>query len=378
MAGDLQVTPTRGVTVRTLFLAGVAVLGVVALALLTWRLLSEFLLILTAIILTEGLRPAVDALNRRGVPFGLSIAAVYAALLVAVLGLVALLTGPVVRELSLLTSYEPVITNNVSQLLGRFQVSGQQLAGLATSLLAAAGGLTDSLLKIGTGMVGLVGDILKILLLSITWMAASRSLKGFTVGLFPAQRREFVEKLIAETGRAFAGYVRGVGINMIAIGVLAMLACWLLRLPAPVLLGVFAGLCELIPLLGPFLGAVPAVLLGFTVGLWFPLVVAGAFLALQQLESNVLVPVVMRYEVGLRPFAVLVALLVGAGLGGIWGALVAVPVYSAIQIIVVRLVAPAVRARQAEAAGEDRSSATAGIAAAASVPPRVGVGPTRR
>jgi predicted PurR-regulated permease PerM len=111
------------------------------------------------------------------------------------------------------------------------------------------------------------------------------------------------------------------------------------------LLGVFAGLCELIPLLGPFLGAVPAVLLGFTVGPAYPLVVAAVFLVLQQLESNVLTPVVMKRQTGLRPFSVLLALIVGAALAGIWGALVAVPVWSALQIIVVRVVAPALRSR---------------------------------
>ena len=65
--------------------------------LLIWHLLSEVLLVLTAIILTEGARPAVKTLNRRHVPFGLSIAAVYAALVLVILGLVALLAGPVVR-----------------------------------------------------------------------------------------------------------------------------------------------------------------------------------------------------------------------------------------------------------------------------------------
>ena len=146
MAGEARAAPeagraTQAVTVRTLFLAGVAVLGVVALALLIWHLVAEVLLVLTAIILTEGLRPAVNTLNRR-MPVGLSIAAVYAALVLVILALVALLAGPVVRELSLLSSYEPVVARNVSGLLTRFQVSGQQLAGLASSFLAAAGGLT--------------------------------------------------------------------------------------------------------------------------------------------------------------------------------------------------------------------------------------------
>lgn len=338
-------------TVPALVLAGVAVVGVVALAILLWNLLHVVLLVLTAVILAEGVRGIVDLLHRRGVPLGLSMAVAYLVIVMAVLGLVTLLAGPTVSELVSLTGYQSAIIANVDRVLNTFQVSSQQLTSLATTLLGAAGGLVGSVVSIGGGLVALVGDVLTVFVLSITWMAVSRDLKGFVVGLFSAPRRGLVDSLIAETGRAFAGYVRGVTINMLAIGCLALLACWLLRLPAPVLLGVFAGFCELIPLIGPFLGAVPAVLLGFTISPLYPLVVAAAFLVVQQVESNLLTPFVMRHEVGLRPFVVILALLVGAGLAGIWGALVAVPIGSAIQIVVVRVVAPAIRARQAGAPG---------------------------
>jgi predicted PurR-regulated permease PerM len=351
-------TLVPAVSTPALVLAALAVLGVVALALLLWNLLHVVLLVITAIILAEGVRGLVNLLNRRGVPFPLSMAAAYGAIVVAFLGLVTLLAGPTVRELASLTGYESAITANVDRVLNTFQVSSQQLSSLATTLLGAAGGVVGSVVSIGSGLVSVVGDLLTVFLLSITWMAVTRDLKGFLVELFSPRRRPLVDELIAETGRAFAGYVRGVTINMLAIGCLALLACWLLRLPAPVLLGVFAGLCELIPLLGPFLGAVPAVLLGFTIAPLYPLVVAAAFLVLQQLESNVLTPVVMRHEVGLRPFVVILALLVGAALAGVWGALVAVPIGSAIQIVIVRVVAPAIRARQVAPAAPDSSSPT--------------------
>jgi predicted PurR-regulated permease PerM len=352
------------VTIPALILAGVAIAGLVALAILLWKLLHVVLLVLTAIILAEGLRGPVSMLNERGVPFALSIAAAYLALVVAVLGLVTLLAGPTGAELASLTGYQGAIIANVDRVLNTFQVSSQQLTSLATTLLGAAGGVVGSVVSIGSGVVAVVGDMVTVFLLSITWMAATRDLKGFVVGLFPAPRRALVDRLIAETSRAFAGYVRGVTINMLAIGLLALLACWLLHLPAPVLLGVFAGLCELIPLLGPFLGAIPAVLLGFTVSPLYPLVVAVAFLVLQQLESNVLTPVVMRHEVGLRPFVVILALLVGAALAGVWGALVAVPIGSAIQIVIVRVVAPAIRARQG-GAEEPRAEAPPKVETAA-------------
>jgi predicted PurR-regulated permease PerM len=349
--------PRRVVTVANLFQAGVGVVGVVALVWLLWTLLHVVLLVLTAIILAEGLRPGVRVLSTHRVPFGLAIAAAYLALVAAVLGLVALVAGPAVTELVTLTSYEPAIARNVDQLLNTFKISSDQLTSGAGVLLGAAGGVVSSVIRVGGSLVGILGDLLTVFLLSITWMAATRDLKGFVVGLFDVRRRAFVAELIAETSRAFAGYVRGVGINMLAIGTLALVACWALRLPAPVLLAVFAGLCELIPLVGPFLGAVPAVLLGFTISPVYPLLVAGAFLVLQQVESNVLTPVVMRHEVGIRPFVVILALLSGAALAGIWGALVAVPLASAIQIVVVRVVAPAIRGQEPAAAGRQEPAA---------------------
>jgi predicted PurR-regulated permease PerM len=345
--------PRRMVTVANLFQAGVGVLAVAALVWVLWNLLHVVLLALTAIILAEGLRPGVTLLGRYRLPFGLGVAVVYLVFVAVVLGIVALVSGPAVTELISLSAYQPEVVRNVDRILGSFQISSEQLTGAAGAVLGAAGGVINGVIGVGRSLVSVLGDLLTVLLLSITWIAVTRDLRRFVVNLFAPPRQAFVSDLLTETSHAFAGYVRGVGVNMVAIGGLAMLACWLLRLPAPVLLGVFAGLCELIPLVGPFLGAVPAILLGFTISPVYPLIVAAAFLALQQLESNVLTPVVMRRAVGLRPFLVILALLAGAALEGIWGALVAVPLASAVQIVVVRVLAPAFRASQdAEVAAE--------------------------
>jgi predicted PurR-regulated permease PerM len=333
------------VTVRTLVLAGTALLGVALSVWLVWHLFNQFLLVLTAIILAEGLRPGASLIQRLGLPFWVGIGAMYGGLIGAIVVLVTVLSGPVIHDLALLPTYSAQIIHTINSSVSAFNLTGDRLGQLAGTLLGAVGGFAGGVLQLGGGLAGLLGDLVSIFLLSVTWMAASGDLRAFVLSLFSPRRRELVGALTGEASRAFAGYVRGVAINMIAIGTLATLACWALRLPGPLVLGVFAGLCELIPLLGPFLGAVPAVLLGFTIGPAYPLIVAVVFLALQQLESNVLTPLVMKRQTGLRPFSVLLALIVGAALAGIWGALVAVPVGSAIQIVVVRVVAPALKRR---------------------------------
>jgi predicted PurR-regulated permease PerM len=325
-------------------------MAVVAGALLAWHLLNVVLVVLTAVVLGEGLRPAVDRLHERGVPYGLSIAVVYVVLIAATLGILVLLTRPIAGQagsvVAALPTYQRTVQANVAQLLAALHIDSGVLNQLVGAVLGQASSVALTVLQVGTGLLSLVSDLLTILLLSITWLGVSPDLRRWVLTLVPETRRTFASGLFGAIGAGFAGYVRGVGVNMLAIGLLAWIACALLGLPVPVLLGITAGLCELIPLLGPFLGAVPAVALGFTVSAWYPLIVAGAFLIIQQLESNVLTPVVMKRQVGLRPFPLLVALLVGGSLAGIWGALVAVPVGSAVQVVVVRVVAPAIKARE--------------------------------
>jgi predicted PurR-regulated permease PerM len=325
-------------------------MAVVAGALLAWHLLNVVLVVLTAVVLGEGLRPAVDRLHQRGLPYGLSIALVYVVLIAATLGILVLLTRPIAGQagsvVAALPTYQRTVQANVAQLLAALHIDSGVLNQLVGAVLGQASSVALTVLQVGGGLLSLVSSLLTVLLLSITWLGVSPDLRRWVLTLVPETRRTFASGLFGAIGAGFAGYVRGVGVNMLAIGLLAWIACALLGLPVPVLLGITAGLCELIPLLGPFLGAVPAVALGFTVSAWYPLIVAGAFLIIQQLESNVLTPVVMKRQVGLRPFPLLVALLVGGSLAGIWGALVAVPVGSAVQVVVVRVVAPAIKARE--------------------------------
>jgi predicted PurR-regulated permease PerM len=324
-------------------------MAAIAGALLAWHLLNVVLIVLTAIVLGEGLRPEVDWLHRRGLRYGIGIAVVYVVLIGVTLGILVLLTRPIAAQagsvIAHLPEYEQAVRTNVAQLLTDLHIDSSVLNQLVGAVLGQAGQVTLTVLQVGGGLLSLVSDLLTVLLLSITWLGVSPDLRKWLLSLVPDARRSFASGLIGAIRAGFAGYVRGVGVNMLAIGFLAWLAATLLGLPVPVLLGITAGLCELIPMLGPFLGAVPAVALGFTVSAWYPLVVAGAFLIIQQLESNVLTPVVMKRQVGLRPFPLLVALLIGGSLAGIWGALVAVPVGSAVQVVIVRVVAPAIRAR---------------------------------
>lgn len=333
----------EALTAAALVRAALAVLAVVAMVLVLLRLSELVFVFVVAVVLSEGLRPAVELLQRRGLHREIARAVVYIVLIALVVGAVAVLSRPVVAQArSVLTSL-PRYQADVQRALDQLQFE--------TSVSAAISDAAATVAKAGFGFAanlahGVV-DAVIVVLLSFLWINAAPRLGGFLHGLIPPDRRELAAGMWTQIAAGFAGYVRGVAVNMIVIGLLTGAAARLLGLPAPALLGVLAGITEMIPLVGPIIGAVPAVLLGFTISPFYPLIVAGVYLVIQQVEAHTLVPLVMRQAVGLPPLVIVLSLATGAAIGGVGGALVAVPVAFAAQVVIVRAVAPAIRARYA-------------------------------
>ena len=106
--------------------------------------------------------------------------------------------------------------------------------------------------------------------------------------------------------------------------------------PGALLLGLIAAIFEAIPIVGPLLGAIPAILVAGTVSSQLALVVAGVYVVIQLVEGSVLVPLVMRNTIGISPLLVLLSLLVGAAVGGLVGAFLAVPIAASLEMKITR------------------------------------------
>jgi predicted PurR-regulated permease PerM len=124
---------------------------------------------------------------------------------------------------------------------------------------------------------------------------------------------------------------------MATIGVATGIAYSVIGLPAALLLALIAALMEVVPIVGPLIGAVPALLVATTMGPETVIFTLGVYFLLHLIEGNVLVPIVMRNTVGLSPFLVLLSLLLGGTVGGILGAIVAVPIVAGLTVILERL-----------------------------------------
>lgn len=161
-------------------------------------------------------------------------------------------------------------------------------------------------------------------------------LNGF-IRLVPPANRHRVEDTLRGVGNSLRRWMLGTVINMAVIGVATTLGLWLLDVPAALALGILAAILEFIPIFGPILSAVPAVAVALIVSPTLALYVVLLYVAVQQLESNLLTPLVMRGAVQLPPALTIVFQAMMAVLFGFLGLLLAVPILAALIVAIQRL-----------------------------------------
>ena len=329
------------VRVRTLVAAALLILAVLGIIFVLAQVASLVLLFLIAVVIAEGVRPLVHRVQELRVPRGAAIAVVFLGLLAVLAGIVALLVQPVVSEAESLAThfpaYEKAVVHFITTIEKHLGISNAQLTSQVEGALGQAG---QDLLTIGGTIAGAVADLILVLVMSFLWLTTSDRLKSFMVDLFPPRAQALVTEVIQDTGFRMGGYLRAVAINMVVVGIATGIACALLRLPDPVLLGLFAGIAAAIPMVGAFLGIIPLALLGFTVSPEYPLLVLVVLGLIQLLDANTVVPLVMNRVLALPALAVVLALVVGYALAGLVGSLLAVPVAAALQVIVSRVAVP--------------------------------------
>jgi predicted PurR-regulated permease PerM len=195
-----------------------------------------------------------------------------------------------------------------------------------------------------------------VFVLAFYWLMERNTLKRSALRVVPRHRAKEVNEVWVELEEKLGAWVRGQLLLMLMIGVMALVTFIFVGLPSPIVLAVLAGLAEMIPILGPYIAFVPAVLITLTVAPEKVLLVVGCAVVIQLIETNVLVPRVMSHTVGISPLTIIIGIQAGAILYGLYGALLAVPIAAAAQVIL----AHALRAEdpiQAEAHGEADASA---------------------
>jgi len=194
--------------------------------------------------------------------------------------------------------------------------------------LAVAG-----IFSIVSTFVGLISTVITVLLLPYYLLVEAESLQSAFLHLFAPERRERVARVSREVTVKVGAWLGGQLVLAGVIGTTASIGLFILGVPYFYVLGLIAAVGEMIPVIGPLLAAVPAILMGWTVSLKTAVIVAIYFSVQQFIENNVLVPRIMEKQVGVSAATVIVALLIGSELLGVLGAVLAVPTAAIIQVL---------------------------------------------
>jgi predicted PurR-regulated permease PerM len=320
-------------TARRAFVATLVVGGVVVLALALWKIRIVIALLFLAFIIAAAMRPGVDALKRRRVPRGIGIGLHY----VALAGLVGLLLWAVVPR----AKHEvQSAVNAVGQVRSEAQQSEgirrRVLLGLEKRLeqLPSGSSLVDPAVSITVAVFEVLVGIFFTLASAAYWIFEREHAQRLVLSLLPVKRRRIVRETWDLIDLKLGAFVRGQLLLIILVATVLSIAFWLIGLPYPLLLGIFAGLVEIIPVIGPLAAGVAAVGIGFTVS-WQAAAGAGiAVLAVRLLEDYIVIPRVLGDAVGMSPLLVLVSVSAVTFLFGGFAVLLAVPLAATVVTLV--------------------------------------------
>jgi predicted PurR-regulated permease PerM len=319
---------------RTIFLVlGISVLVGLALVLVlqAWHVLTW---ILIAALLAAALNPAVEAFERRGLARGYAAGIVFGLALLVLTGIGFLVIPPLVSQVSDFVNAVPDLIDDITAGRGPFgwlqddyQIVDRIRAAIEKQGVGGVLGLSAPVLDIVRSVVtAVVGVITVIFLTFFMLLEGPRSIQG-ALALMPESSRPRYERVGRDIYRAISGYVTGNLLISLVAGVLSAIVLFAVGSEFAVALGLLVAILDLIPLAGATLAAILVSTVIFIETDWIRcLVVIAFFIGYQQFENHVLQPLVYGRTVQLSPLTVLCAVLVGAQLAGILGALLAIPV----------------------------------------------------
>jgi predicted PurR-regulated permease PerM len=324
-------------TARRAFVAAVVFVGVIVLALALWKLRILIALVFLAFIIAAAMRPGIEAMRRRGIPRGLGLTAHYAGLF----GLVALLLWLAVpRALDQIQNALGDLPETRSDIRDEARESSgvrrQVLEGVQARLqdLPSGSELVDPALELGLLGVEIAVGMFFVLATAAYWIFERERTVRFVTSLLPRPRRKIVRDTWNLVDLKLGAYVRGQILLILLVGTVLSAIFWAIGLPFWLLVGAFAGVVEIIPVIGPLTAGAVAVGVGLTVSWEIALAAAIAVAVVRLLEDYIVIPRVLGDAVGLSPLLVLLSVSAVALLFGEFAVLLAIPIAAVVATLV--------------------------------------------
>ena len=295
-------------------------------------------IVFVALILSAAFDPWVDWFQKRKIPRGLGILAIYIILFAVVTSAFILIVPPISKEIAQLAENFPLyyekVANGLQSLQGATAGDNVQnelqkgLTSLGENLPGTLSNVVGTIFDVFGGIV----SVLLVLVITFYLTVQEEAMKGFIQSITPSRAQPYLMRFYGRIQVKMGQWLRGQLVLSAIIFTLTFIGLTILGVPYALILAFIAGLFEVVPFIGPLLAAIPAVFFAFLQSPFMGISVAILYLIIQELENHLIVPKVMSKAVGLNSLIVIVAILVGAKLGGVVGALLAVPVTTGLSV----------------------------------------------
>lgn len=296
---------------------------------LIYEIWGVLVAIFVSYIVISALRPLVDRLISAGFPKGVAVMTVYFGMLLLLGLLLGVVIPPLIDQTVKLVNKIPEYIHNFAQFaqveenLIDIDILKEQIAPISSNIL-----------KLTLNIFSNIVTVISFLVFTFYLLLERQSIENILATFLNRGQKEHAVRLLNRIESRLGAWSRGELVLMTIIGIITYAGLVLLDLPFALSLAVFAGIMEIIPVIGPIISAVPAVLVALTFSPILALAVGALYFIVQQLENHILVPKVMERAVGLSPVVTILAIAVGGKLLGIFGALLAVPVLVVLLVII--------------------------------------------
>lgn len=307
-----------------------------------WLVIKALLIpFLAAMVLTYVLEPVVELLVKRKVPRGVAVLVIYFTFIVVAAIAIINCIPLVSKQLTQLSAHVPVLVREADKWIDELSRQKQYLPeAVRKGIEAALATAEQNITSLATGAFTMLSGTLNFLFILVTvpflvyyMLKDMRVIGRGMVRLAPVKHRDEMHRILNGIDETLGKYVRGQLLVMSVVGVLTWAGLLVIHMPYALLLAMFLATADIIPYLGPFIGAAPAILLASPLGVPMVLKVFMVNVIVQQLEGNLISPQIMGHSLNLHPMAIVAALLIGGEVGGILGLIVAVPMLAVLKAI---------------------------------------------
>ncbi len=301
-----------------------------------WFIREIVAIFVVAIMLASIIDPFADWFAQKRIPRGLAVLIVYTVLLALASLIVIVLVPLVIEQSGQLIGNLSLSSASLIDSFVQFQQRHQFLESLTSGLESFQQSLTTSARSIFTTVKGFFGGLaalLVVLVLAFYMVVEENSMRRYFMTFAPAEYKPYLVQILKKMQMKIGAWLRGQIILGLCIGLAVYVGLKLLGVPYALLLALIAGLFEIIPYVGPIVSLIPAAIIGFAVSPVLGTAVVILYLIIQQAENNILVPKIMQKVTGLSPILSIAALLIGVKVGGVVGAILAIPLATMIAVV---------------------------------------------